>query len=205
MIKSPKKGKIMLKVCYKCNVEKKIEEFVKNKCNYRNYCKECKNKSRRTGKPVGNKGIFRSRGKGGRYDCKFREDIKKRDGYKCIKCENTKNLHTHHIVPWNENENLRHEPSNVITLCGKCHAIVEPKLPKIIIPWNKGKKGVFSEETKKIWSEQRKGKTSWNKGLKGYRAGRQSPHSEETKIKISETKKGKPWTEKRRKSQKIRY
>jgi 5-methylcytosine-specific restriction endonuclease McrA len=193
----------MLKVCKKCGEEKELEKFVKSQGAYRDKCKECKNKARRTGKPVGNKGIFRSRGKGGRYDCKFRKEIIERDGHKCTRCGSTETLHVHHIVPWKASEELRFEPSNVITLCDACHAIIEPKLPKITEAWNKGKKGIYSEETKKIWSEQRKGRRAWNKGLIGYRAGtKRKPHSEETKKKIRETKKGKSWTEKRRKAQK---
>ncbi len=192
----------MMKICEKCGEEKEVEKFVKSQGCYRNKCKECKNKARRTGKPVGNKGIFRSLGRGGRYDCKFRKEIIERDGNKCTRCSSTKTLHVHHIVPWKESEELRFEPSNVITLCDVCHAIVEPKLQKGNIPWNKGKKGIYSAETKALWKEQRKGKSSWNKGLLGYRAGRKSPHTEETKRKISETKKGKPWTRKRRKAQK---
>lgn len=33
-------------------------------------------------------------------------------------------------------------------------------------PWHKGKKGVYSEETLKKFSEARKGRTPWNKGKK---------------------------------------
>lgn len=188
----------MLKICTKCNQEKEIEKFVKSQGQYRNYCKECKNKARRTGKPVGNKGIFRSRGRGGRYDCKFRKEIIERDGHKCTRCGSTETLHTHHIVPWKESIELRFEPSNVITLCDVCHAIVEPKFPKNPIAWNKGKKGIYSEKTKAIWSEQRKGIKSWNKGLKGYRAGTtRKPHTEDSKEKMRKKLKGKPWTEAR--------
>jgi len=176
------------KICYKCYEEKQIEKFVKSQGVYRGYCKECKNKARRTGNPVGNKGIFRSRGKGGRYDCKFREQIKERDGHKCTRCGNTENLHAHHIVPWKVSVDLRFEPSNLTTLCESCHAVVEPKLPKIISAWNKGKKGIYSEETLKKMRKASEGRTAWNKGLSGYRAGRKSPHTEETKRKISETK-----------------
>lgn len=179
----------MLKICKKCNENKEIEKFVKSQGQYKNYCKECRNKSRRTGNPIGNKGIFKIRGRGGRFDVQFRKEIIKRDNYKCTRCENTENLHVHHIVPWKESEELRHEPSNVITLCGKCHAIVEPKLKKGYVPWNKGKKGIYSKETLELWSIQRKGKSSWNKGLKGFRLGtKRKPHTEETKMKISETK-----------------
>ena len=42
------------------------------------------------------------------------------------------------------------------------------------IPWNKGKKGIYSKKTLKKMGEGRKGKIPWNKGLKGYRAGSKS-------------------------------
>lgn len=178
----------MIKVCQKCGEEKELEKFVKSQGIFRSYCKECRNKSRRTGKPVGNKGIFRSRGRGGRYDCKFRKEIIDRDGNKCTRCANTENLHAHHIVSWKDSIELRFEPTNLITLCGSCHASIEPRLPEIKEAWNKGKKGIYSEETLKKMSKASKGRKAWNKGLLGYRAGRKSPHTEETKMKIKETK-----------------
>ena len=47
------------------------------------------------------------------------------------------------------------------------------------------KRGIkYSEETKKKMSEAKKGKSSWNKGLKT------GHHSEETKKKIAESRKG---------------
>jgi len=54
------------------------------------------------------------------------------------------------------------------------------------IPWNKGKKNVFSEEALKRMSEAKKGHIGWMKG---------KHHSEETKIKMSKTRKGKNFTE----------
>lgn len=70
------------------------------------------------------------------------------------------------------------------------------------VPWNKGKKGCYSDKTKTLWSSQRKGRKHteewkrWNsERMKGNRigVGRVSPRkgvhlSEETKRKISETK-----------------
>lgn len=192
----------MLKICIKCGEEKELDKFVKSQGEYRNKCKECKNRARRTAKPVGNKGIFRSKAKNGRFYHQFRKEILERDGNKCTRCESKETLHVHHIVPWRESEELRYDPANVVTLCDVCHAVVEPKFPKNPTAWNKGKKGIYSQETLALWSEQRKGKEAWNKGLQGYRAGRKSPHNEETKMKISESKKGKPWTESRRLAQK---
>lgn len=71
------------------------------------------------------------------------------------------------------------------------------------IPWNKGKTGVYSEETLKKISDGSKGHRSWNKGKKT------GPQSEEHRKKISEANKGKkksdqkgkrkPYTEEHRK------
>ena len=76
--------------------------------------------------------------------------------------------------------------------------------PSGIIPWNKGKKGLFhhseeakqrisesekgrkrSEETKQRMSESHKGKVAWNKGKKGI-----YHHSDETKLMMSESRNG---------------
>lgn len=71
------------------------------------------------------------------------------------------------------------------------------------IPWNKGKTGVYNEETLKKISEGSKGRPGWNKGKK------LGPQSEEHRRKISEANKGKkkpdqkgkrkPYTEEHRK------
>jgi hypothetical protein len=52
--------------------------------------------------------------------------------------------------------------------------------------WNKGLKGIYSDETRKKWSESRKGRIPYNKGIK------MKPLSEEHKNKISESGK-KAW------------
>lgn len=42
-----------------------------------------------------------------------------RDGYKCVDCEETKNLHVHHLTYENEgHENLE----DLVTLCRQCHS-----------------------------------------------------------------------------------
>lgn len=56
---------------------------------------------------------------------------------------------------------------------------------KKMVPWNKGKTGVYSEETLKKISESGKGRPGWNKGLK------LGPMPEETRQKISRANKGK--------------
>ena len=62
------------------------------------------------------------------------------------------------------------------------------------IPWNKGKKDCFSEETRRKISETLKGNIPWNKGI---------PRSEETKRKISLANTGKKHTEEDKKKMSI--
>ena len=50
----------------------------------------------------------------------LRKFILKRDGYKCVSCGSTKKLHRHHI----DLSKTNNEPSNLITLCSKCHVKV---------------------------------------------------------------------------------
>jgi len=53
---------------------------------------------------------------------KWRKEVYERDNYTC-QCCNQKggNLNAHHISNFSSNENLRHDVSNGITLCGSCH------------------------------------------------------------------------------------
>lgn len=85
------------------------------------------------------------------------------------------------------------------------------KFSKGNIPWNKGKTGVYSEETLCKWSKVRKGKSPWNlgrpmtieekqrssiahKGQVAWHAGKKGVYSEDTLCKMSEAKKGHiPW------------
>lgn len=185
----------MLRKCKKCNQEKQIEKFVKQvgrKDPYRNECKECKNKKRRTGRPH-NKGVFKSKRRFSLFYKKFREEIYERDGSECKRCGVKENLHAHHIKPWNDNEELRYEPENWITLCVSCHSIVEPKLKNGNIPWNKGKKGIYNQEYRSKISSSLKGKIPWNKGMKDKQIAwnKGKAMCEETKRKISETKRNK--------------
>lgn len=52
-------------------------------------------------------------------------DVFKRDAYTCQRCGSPKRgrrgLHAHHMAPWAENEALRFDSNNLITLCDKCH------------------------------------------------------------------------------------
>lgn len=65
--------------------------------------------------------------------------VMKRDKYKCRLCGTPFNLNEHHIVYKSEDRKLINEPTNLIVLCTKCHALVhsnkhywQPKLKEII-------------------------------------------------------------------------
>lgn len=53
----------------------------------------------------------------------WREEVFKRDEYTCQACGDNSggNLNAHHIVNYAENEELRNDVDNGITLCGSCH------------------------------------------------------------------------------------
>ena len=58
----------------------------------------------------------------------IREEVYKRDGYKCRLCNSEDNLHAHHrTYEFLGNENL----DDLITLCRKCHNIFHKKNPEV--------------------------------------------------------------------------
>jgi len=57
-------------------------------------------------------------------------------------------------------------------------------------PWHKGKTGVYSEESLKKFSDAKKGKPNWRKGVVG-----KYKHTDEWKKKASEAKQGHPVSE----------
>lgn len=50
--------------------------------------------------------------------------VMQRDKYKCRLCCTPFNLNEHHIVYKSEDRKLINEPTNLIVLCTKCHALV---------------------------------------------------------------------------------
>ena len=105
--------------------------------------------------------------------------VLERDEYTCQECGRTDidKLHAHHIVPFDENVELRFSLDNGKTLCTTCHNKIhgfreglpgywtgKKRSPETIAKMVKGKIGVpLSEEHK----QKLKGRTPWNKGTKG--------------------------------------
>jgi hypothetical protein len=52
---------------------------------------------------------------------KWKNSVKKRDNFQCIKCKSKENLVVHHIESFAVNKELRLEVSNGSTLCNDCH------------------------------------------------------------------------------------
>lgn len=83
----------------------------------------------------------------GKKGKEWRLNVFERDGYKCqhCGCDDICKLHAHHIIGWFENENLRLDINNGLTLCRSCHLrhhmTIKSNLIKAeYIPWNKGLK-----------------------------------------------------------------
>lgn len=66
----------------------------------------------------------------------WREDVFKRDNYKCKKCgERGKELRAHHIMNYAEYTELRFSLDNGITLCSSCHTKFHKKYGKRKNDW----------------------------------------------------------------------
>lgn len=51
----------------------------------------------------------------------WREQVLKRDGYRCVRCGSADGLEAHHIMPWSKFPDLRYNILNGETLCRACH------------------------------------------------------------------------------------
>jgi ribosomal protein S27E len=51
----------------------------------------------------------------------WKEDVLNRDEYTCLKCKSNNDLCVHHIVPFEESQDMRCDIDNGATLCRKCH------------------------------------------------------------------------------------
>lgn len=54
---------------------------------------------------------------------KWADDVKCRDGRKCVVCGGTKKLHAHHIKPKKLYPDMALDINNGMTLCSVCHAL----------------------------------------------------------------------------------
>lgn len=53
-----------------------------------------------------------------------------RDGYDCVVCgQHGGALVVHHMEPWSQSKELRHDRDNLITMCKKCHKSYHKKFP----------------------------------------------------------------------------
>lgn len=81
--------------------------------------------------------------------------------YSCIQCHNNFQIEQfcHH---------LQKKKPLCSRRCAATHASTYPRKPPNrtgIIPWNKGKTGIYSDATKEKMSARKKGKTAWNRGI----------------------------------------
>ena len=51
----------------------------------------------------------------------WRQNVYKRDNYRCVKCGSKEKLNAHHIKSWKNYPELRYDINNGVTLCEKCH------------------------------------------------------------------------------------
>lgn len=133
----------------------------------------------------------------------WRENVYKRDGYKCQTCGTTEKIVPHHIIEWDDAPELRLDVENGLTLCISCHMRHHSKLKsnlpeEHVVPWNKGLKGLtigtkkgakFSDEHRLKLSEAKKGR----KFSEAHRKNLIGCKSEKSIIENRERFKGKTW------------
>ncbi len=146
----------------------------------------------------------------------WRKLVLERDKYICQYCkiEDKKIIHVHHIIEWDENESLRYEVSNGLTLCSSCHNkhhFLGKESPRKGVPcdektaarlrsynngrasWNKGKS--WSKESKEKMRVAKLGKkASLQTKEKMSIVHKGKSHTKETILKMSQIKKGKKFS-----------
>lgn len=86
----------------------------------------CSNKCKQENKSISMRGEKSHLWRGGATapyngDWRFiREQVRKRDGYKCTICNSTDRIQVHHIIPYRYSKS--HALNNLITLCRSCHS-----------------------------------------------------------------------------------
>ena len=57
---------------------------------------------------------------------RWAQEVKRRDGNKCVICGSMDDLDAHHIIPKKEHPEFRFQVENGVTLCRAHHAMVHP-------------------------------------------------------------------------------
>lgn len=123
-----KKKKLVVCSCEICNKEYKVKESTFNTIGSRFCSNECKYEFLFKTKPENHprwKGGISDKNQKERGSEKYkvwRLGVYKRDFYTCQKCGKIgKNLNAHHVENWADNEDLRYDINNGLTLCELCH------------------------------------------------------------------------------------
>ena len=74
----------------------------------------------------GGKTKYPGRGNGRDYK-RLKENIFQRDGFRCTECGTDVGLELHHVKSWSTHPELRYEPTNCLTVCKKCHRLLDSK------------------------------------------------------------------------------
>lgn len=61
---------------------------------------------------------------------RWANDVKKRDGFKCVVCGETEGIEAHHIIPVWFSDELKYDIGNGVTLCKKHHDMVHTSYAK---------------------------------------------------------------------------
>lgn len=132
---------------------------------------------------ISNIGMFHMtidrKGRGSNKSLQWIKDVLERDNNTCQHCGTNEKLIAHHVVPWEESEELRYVLLNGICLCRACHA--------------RHHGSIASNLSGKPWSKVKKRSTPvWNKGLTGLKIGTKkgAKFTDEHRANISKAKMG---------------
>jgi 5-methylcytosine-specific restriction endonuclease McrA len=81
----------------------------------------------------------------------WRKAILERDEYRCVKCFSDKDLHAHHIKPWDQYPNLRFDLENGQALCRSCHLSVHNRSRKLSV----AQRMKISNRVREWWSKRK--------------------------------------------------
>lgn len=91
----------------------------------------------------------------------LKQEVRDRDHWKCVICENDKDLHVHHKIP--RKFGGVHHKNNLVTLCASCHSAIETAnvqhafkkcLANFRKQKNKGQKNIYATKDKTLLKEE---------------------------------------------------